>query len=119
MGDDGRRKRFLWIIPYGKNNPQNISDEYHITTELSWNCEPPKTNVNKFIAQCIEVGGGGKHTIESRQELIRLFFPDGQYNKSLHQQFWNDSICSTELVTSMKSKQATPWHHLQKHKNED
>lgn len=117
MGDDGKRKRFLWLIPYGKKQSTNTSDEYHITTELSEIASLPKTNVNQFIAQCIEVGGGGKYKINTRQELINTFFPGGQYNKALHQQFLKgfDLLNRAGHIDDVKAKDAlTPFTDIQK-----
>ena len=117
MGDDGKRKKFLWIIPYGKKQSTNTSDEYHITTELSEIASLPKTNVNKFIAQCIEVGGGGKYKIDNRQQIINLFFPNGQYNKALHAQFLKgfDLLNRAGHIDDVKAKDAlTPFTEAQK-----
>jgi len=55
MGDDTRRKRFLGIIPYGKEQDTSISSEQSIALELQNIADLPHTNVNQFIAQCIRV----------------------------------------------------------------
>lgn len=55
MGDDTRRKRFLGLIPYGREQDTSISSEHGIALELQNIAQLPKTNVNQFIAQCIRV----------------------------------------------------------------
>ncbi len=73
--------------------------------------------MNKFISQCIDVGGGGKYNIENRQQLIGLFFSNGQYNKTLHEQFLRgfDLLNRAGHIDDIKAKDAlTPFTEAQR-----
>lgn len=104
MGDDTRRKRFLGIIPYGREQDTSISSEQSIALELQNIADLPHTNVNQFIAQCIRVWGGWNYNFQNRQDVINAFFGN-EYNKELHQKFikWFTLLHLSWYIRDVKS----------------